>query len=181
MDIISPILKYLYFLGLFLDSLGRFLVPWATVIGIIVACWTFRRNTLLKRMELINKIYGRFLEDELYGFYTIIRKKEVIDWQHDKKDERLLNESLTLFDEVNYLQTQGLAWEYIASEIQYFASNDTVWDYMIQRIQECKERRFPEDIMPFTGFPELLKKMPKEFRANPFPNTPDRYNALFNP
>jgi hypothetical protein len=164
------------------------LAPWATVAGVVMiflALITIRSNNSTKRMELISKIYDRFLEDELYGFYIRIRNKEVINWQDNKDDERLLNESLTLFDEVNYLRTQGLldikAWEYIASEIQYFALNDSVWDYMIQRIRECKDRGFSEDIMPFTGFPELLNKVPEKFRAKPFPIVPHRYNALFNP
>ena len=62
-----------------------------------------------------------------------IRKGDQINWQ---EDEGLLNKSLTLFDTLSYLQTQGLlrrrakAWEYIASENQYFASNDSVCSYI---------------------------------------------------
>lgn len=180
-DELLKFLKYLY-------SLGPSLAPWATVAGvfmIFLALRTIRSNNTTKRMELISKIYGRFLEDELYGFHIRIRYKEVINWQHDKNDERLLNKSLTLFDEVNYLRTQRLldkkAWEYVASEIQYFALNASVWDYMIHRIIECKDSGFPDDIIPFTGFPDLLKKIPPQFRVKPFPIVPDRYNALINP
>lgn len=171
----------------FSARLGRFLASWATVVGVVmifIGLKTIRSNNSVKRMELISKIYNRFLNDELYGFYIRIRNNEFINWQNDKNDELLLNQSLTLFDEVNYLRTQKLldikAWEYIASEIQHFALNDSVWDYMIQRIRECGDRGFPAEIMPFTGFPELLNEVPKKFRANPFPIVPHRYNALFN-
>jgi hypothetical protein len=172
-----------------LVKLGRDLAPWATVVGVVMIYFglvTIKSNNSTRRMELIRKIYDKFLEGELYDFYTKIRNKKDIDWQNDPIDERLLNESLTLFDEVYYLQTQGLlddikAWEYVASEIQYFSSNDRVWDYIINRIHECKDRGFPGKIMPFTGFPELVEKVPEEFRANPFPGVPDRYKNLFNP
>ncbi len=184
MDIIG-----LFFHELFkiLKYLGPSLAPWATVAGVIMiyfALLTIRSNNSAKRSELISKIYNRFLEDELHKFYIRIRSKESIDWQNNRNDERLLNESLTLFDEVDYLQTQGLldikAWEYVASEIQYFALNDSVWDYMIRRIQDSMDRGFPGEIMPFTGFPELLNKVPKKFRAQPFPIVPDRYRSLTN-
>lgn len=165
----NPLLEDLY-------PFGSFFAPWATVAGVVMiffALKTIRSNNSTKRMELISKIYDRFLKDELYEFYVKIRNKEVINWEDDKKDERLLNESLTLFDEVNYLRTQGLldkkAWEYVASEIQYFALNGSVWDYMDHRKQKCRDRGFPEDIMPFTGFPDLLKKIPEQLRAKPFP------------
>ena len=184
MDVISFIFYEL--LKFFKDS-GPSLASWATVAGVIMiflALITIRSNNSAKRMELISKIYARFLEDELHEFYMKIRNKGSVDWRKNKDDERLLNQSLTLFDEVDYLQIQGLldkkAWEYVASEIQYFALNESVWDYMIQRIQECKDRGFPEDIMPFTGFPELLGKVPKEFKANPFPVVPDRYKVLIS-
>ena len=169
-------------------KIGSLLASWATVAGVVmifIAYMTLRRNTSIKRMELISKIYDRFLNDELYGFYIRVRRQQTINWQHDEKDERLLNKSLTLFDEVNYLQNQKLldekAWEYVACEIQNFAFNENVWDYMIQRTQDCKDRGFPDDIIPFTGFPELLNKVPLKFRANPFPRVPDRCNALFRP
>jgi hypothetical protein len=174
-----------------IDRIGHFLAPWATVFGVAfgivmisIGLKTIKSNNEVKRMELISKIYNRFLNDELYEFYIRIRNNEFINWQNDRNDERLLNKSLTLFDEVNYLRTQKLldikAWEYIAGEIQYFALNDSVWDYMIQRIRDCRNRGFPADIAPFTGFPELLNEVPEKFRATPFPVVPHRYNALFN-
>ena len=175
--------------------IGRYLAPLATVIGIIVACWTYSRNSSMKRRELISNIYNKFLERKLYDFYAKIRNGDTIKWQikeEDKlsdeekqlinKNERLLNKSLTLFDEVNYLETQGLlddgAWEYIVCEIQYFAFNKSVWEYMEHRIEECIKMKFPENIMPFTGFPDLLNKVPIKFRAEPFPEVSDRYKNL---
>lgn len=188
MDIVSCFLHSLLEIGKYLYSLGPSLAPWATVAGVImifIALITLRRNNSTKRMELISKIYDRFLNDELYGFYIRVRRQQPINWQDDKKDEQLLNESLTLFDEVNYLQTQGMldkkAWEYVACEVQNFAFNESVWDYMCQFIREYINRGFPVNIIPFTGFPELLEKVPDKFRANPFPRVPDRYNTLLKP
>jgi len=187
MDTISLIFNELLEILKRLYSLGPSLADWATVAGVVMIFFgiiAIRSNNLKKRMELMSKIYDRFLEDDIYAFYIRIHNKEFVNWQEDKNDERLLNKSLTLFDEVDYLQIHGLldmkAWEFLASEIQYVGLNASVWDYMIHRTRDCMDRGFPEEIIPFTGFPELLNKMPEKFRAKPFPSVPDRYNALFN-
>ncbi len=184
-------------------SLGPSLAAWATVtagamavIGVCMARHQIRISNSIRRTELISNTYDAFLTDDLLPFYDKIRKGETINWQRkkddeqqkddkqQKDDEQLLNKSLTLFDKVDYLRTQGLlderAWEYVASEIQYFASNPSVWDYMFKRIHEGLCRGFPKDIIPFTGFPDLLENIPHEFRANPFPEIPERHRAFFN-
>ena len=138
-----------------------------------------RRNSSPRRIVTFMQSNG------VMAFYDKIRRGERVDWEHSEADKQLLNKSLTLFDDLSYLETQGLlhrkarAWEYVASEIQYFASNDSVWDYIAHRIQEGRDRGFPNDIIPFTGFPDLLHKIPKRFRAKSFPHVPDRYSALF--
>ncbi len=80
-----------------------------------------------------------------------------------------MNEALTLFDALNYFQTQGLldkkAWEYFACEIQNFALNNSVWEYMHKTNEPYLKKGFPEDIIPFTGFPELFKNLPNKFKA----------------
>ena len=149
---------------------------------IVIAYRTFRRDISIKRKELIDKIYGRFLEEDLYEFYIRVCRQDPVDLQPGRKDEQLLNKSLTLFDEVNYFMTQKLldknAWEYIATEIQNFSRNEKIWDYMCKFMKEYNNKGFPEEIIPFTGFPELVKKVPPKFRANPFPRVPDQYKAL---
>ena len=154
-------------------------------VGVFLVRSQITISNAIRRSKLIATIYDAFLTDDLYNFYAKIRKGKKIDWEHNEVDERLLNKSLTLFDEVNYLQTQGLlaegeeAWEYAASEIQYFAFNKSVWDYMFKRIHEGMCRGLPRDIIPFTGFPELLKSIPPKFRADPFPRIPKRHRAFF--
>lgn len=99
MDIISLIFGELLRILKYLYSLGPFLAPWATVAGVVMIYFglkTIRSNNSVKRMELISKIYDRFLNDELYGFYIRIRNNEFVNWQNDKNDERLLNQSLAL-------------------------------------------------------------------------------------
>ncbi len=140
---------------------------------------------------MIGKLYDAFQEEKLFQFYAKVRNnKEPIDWQQ-AENEQLLNRSLTLFDEIDYLLRQGLlhkvakwlhseVWEYVSSEIQYFAANESVWDYIVKRIQEGLDRGFPKDIIPFTGFPELLDNVPSRFRAKPFPRIPEKHRAFFD-
>jgi hypothetical protein len=150
-----------------------------------------------RRMELIARIYHAFTADDLYHFYARIRKKEPINWEEYELEEQRLNKSLTVFDAICYLHTQGLlnkrpllflciwpvrdkkAWEYIASEIQYFAENKSVWAYMRQRIQEGLNRGFHRDIIPFTGFPSLHDSIPRQFRGGGWPYTPPEHMAFF--
>jgi hypothetical protein len=186
MDITSPVLKHLYELGLFLDYVGHFLAPWATVAGVaVIGYWitVLRNQNLEKRMEVIKKIYESFGKGDLFKFYGRIRHKDSIKWESSEEDEELLNRSLTIFDEISYLQTQkpfdDKVWEYIASEIQYFALNENVWGYMAKRIQEGLENGFPKDIIPFTGFPELLNSIKDKFRADPFPSIPEKYEEFY--
>ncbi|MGA2070788.1 MAG: hypothetical protein ABSG97_05515 [Sedimentisphaerales bacterium] len=185
MDIINVTLKYLYELGLYLDYFGRSLAPWATIAGVtVIGYWiaTLRNQKLEKRMEMIKKIYGTFGEGDLFKFYDRIRSKDSINWKNSE-DEELLNRSLTIFDEINFLQTQksfdDKAWEYIASEIQYFALREEVWDYMVKRIQEGLDNGFPIDIIPFTGFPDLLKNIPPKFKAKNFKGIPEKHKEFY--
>ena len=153
-----------------------------TTIGGLLTAWKqIGVSNSIRRTELIGRVYEPFVADkDLYRFYERIRDERPIDWQHDRDDERLLNRSLTLFDEVAYLQTQQIlgddkTWEYVAAEIQYFNDNRSVWNYWAKRVQEGLDRKLPSDIIPFTGFPELLRKMPGEFRWDKFKADPFRY------
>ncbi|MGD0078365.1 MAG: hypothetical protein ABSB91_07045 [Sedimentisphaerales bacterium] len=158
----------------------------ATVIGVIVALFvagcalkTYRRNNSIKRWELIEKLYGAFIKDNWYEFYERIKNGGKIDLS---KDIKLLNETLTLFDALNYFRTQRLidkkAWEYVACEILNFALNDTVWEYMKNIKKPYVEKGFPEDIIPFTGFPELFDKLPKKFKKKCLSQLEKRFNEL---
>ena len=132
---------------------------------------TYRRNNSIKRWELIEKLYGAFIGKDWYEFYERIKDGEQID---SSKDGKLLNKTLTLFDALNYFQTQGLldkkAWEYVACEILNFALNNSGWEYMNNIKKPYVEEGFPEDIIPFTDFPELFDKLPKKFKKSAFHN-----------
>ena len=152
------------------------------IAALVVALCQIRTSNSIRTATLIAETYSAFVvSNDVMAFYDKIRRGEPVDWEHSEVDKQLLNKSLTLFDELSYLETQGLlhrkarAWEYVASEIQYFASNNSVWDYIAHRIQEGRDKGFPNDIIPFTGFPDLLHKIPKRFRAKSFPRVPDRY------
>jgi len=163
------------------EASATVLLFFISLLGVYVARKELKKNNIIKRNELINKIYDHFLEDSSYEFYDRIRDKEDIVLNEDNK--KLLNKALSMFDEINYLRTQNLlddeAWEYVACEIQNFAANETVWKYMLNYVKMYKEKRFPKDIIPFTGFPDLLKYMPRKFKVEKghrdYPKSKDEY------
>ena len=162
------------------------------------------QSNSIRTAEVISKIYQQFASDELHQVYDDIRNgkqivvKEIGAVGTVGDDERRLNQCLTLFDEIDFLLRQGLlkgkwrwrrwrfrrepneTWEFLASEVQYFALNDSVWDYIVRRIKEGQAKTFPKDIIPFTGFPELLESVPAEYRAEPFPSIPNKHKDFFN-
>lgn len=165
------------------SSVGKVLVPWATVIGVIgaiivafSALKTYKSNNSIEKWKIIKGIYDAFLEKEWYDFYKKIQSAEQkIDLE---KDEKLLNDTLTLFDDLEYYQAQGLldeeAWMYFACELQNFALNDRVWEYIDKSEKPYLEKGFHKDIIPFTGFPALLDKLPKKFKAKWPPQLEER-------
>ena len=168
--------------------LGVFLSHWFTVIGVVgaliatvFALKTYRSNGSIKKWELIKKTYEVFLEKDWYEFYKRIQGGEEINLT-SPNEEKLLNESLTLFDQLNYFRTQGFldkrAWEYIACEVQNFGLNNSVWKYIKEVKKVYIAEAFPENIIPFTGFPDLLAYLPKEFRVKIPLELRKRFNNL---
>ncbi|MGD0217015.1 MAG: hypothetical protein ABSC45_05840 [Desulfobaccales bacterium] len=145
--------------------------PWAKEIGIFggfvgtgVAIKTYRSNNSIRKWELIKELFDAFITDDLlYEFYERIKKEKPIDYKNDEKELRLLNKSLTMFDALCYFQWQGLldskSYEYFATELYNFALNGSVWEYMCDIKELYKQKGFPPDIIPFTGFPELVNKL----------------------
>lgn len=173
-------------------SLGAVLASWATVIGVVgaliaafSALKTYKSNNSIAKWKLIEEIYDDFLkgekEGDWYNFYKKIQNGEQIHLE-DPKEEKLLNETSTLFDALDYFQTQGLlddkAWEYVACEIQNFALNNSVWEYIDKIEKPYQVKGFPKDIIPFTGFPELLDELPDQFKAKCPPQLEERFNGL---
>jgi len=163
---------------------GAVLASWATVIGVVGAFFayrTYKNNNSIKKWELITKIYDAFTKDDWYEFYKRIQKGEQIDLE-SKEEEKRLNETLTLFDALDYFRTQKLldekAWEYVACEIQNFALNNSVWKYMRKIEESYQEKGFPAAITPFTGFPGLLDDLPKKFTVKCPPQFEERFKLL---
>ena len=159
----------------------------AAVSGAIMARAQIAVSNSIRRTELISATYNAFADPRLTRFYRRIRERAEINWKGNPVDEELLNRSLTVFDGVSYLKTQNLfeetAWEYVASEILYFALNPSVWGYMAYRIEHARERGFPDDIVPFTGYYDLYDTLRRttleHVKAKPFPEIPSEYRALF--
>ncbi len=161
------------------STFGTFLVA---LIALLFALCQIRISNSVRTTELIVKTYNAFVDSEkMSRFYARIRRGDQFDWE---ADDRFLNKSLTLFDSLGFLQTQGLlhsrakAWEYIASEIQYFASNPSVCAYIEARIEEARSMGFHDEILPFTGFPALLANIPERYHAGNFPCIPENHKIL---
>lgn len=171
-----------------LTCLGVFLSHWFTVAGVvgglIATCYalkTHRSNNSLRKWQLIKETYDIFLKENWYEFYRRIQDGDEINLENPEED-KLLNETLTLFDQINYFRTQRFldkrAWEYIACEIQNFAFNNSVWAYMNKIKRPYLAKGFPENIIPFTGFPDLIAELPKKFWVKIPPELEMRFNAL---
>jgi hypothetical protein len=168
-------------------SLGASLAHWATVLGVVgaliatyYALQTYRSNNSIRKWELIEKTYHIFLKDNWYDFYKTIQNGENVLGSPD--GEKLLNETLTLFDALNYFRAQRLldkrAWEYVACEVQNFALNNSVWEYIDRIREQYRLKGFPLDIIPFTGFPELFDNLPSRFKARLSAQLEQRFDAL---
>jgi hypothetical protein len=99
-------------------SLGAVLASWATVIGVVgaliaafSALKTYKSNNSIAKWKLIEKIYNDFLkgekEGDWYNFYKKIQNGEQIHLE-EPKEEKLLNETLTLFDALGLLPNTGV-------------------------------------------------------------------------
>jgi len=159
---------------------SQLIALWATIFGVVVgvivllvASRTYKQNSSIQRWKLIQNLYTDFLKEDWYEFYKRIENGKEIDFINVIKDEKLLNETLTLFDAINYLRTQNLiddgAWEYIACELHNFDIHKSVGKYIAQKKKFYEVKEFPEDLIPFTGFPDLINNIPCKFRRKDQP------------
>jgi len=152
------IVKNIASIGASLGVIGAFIVA-------VIAYKTYRTNNSIRRMELIQKLYAHFLETGWYEFYKVIQGSQPFDLNRD--NEKLLNASLTVFDEIAYYEEQGLldekALEYFACEILNFYHNEIVRKYVEDIREQYLKKGFPEDIIPFTGFTSLAEKLPEKY------------------
>ena len=153
-------------------------------VALLVAWWQIGIARSIRKTELIVKIYSAFVEDqEMADFYDRVRQGERLDRPGDRWR---INRGLTIFDQVSFLETQGLlppgdrVWEYIASEIQYFASNRSVCQFMEDRIGDAKEKKTfkKDDALPFTGFTAILARIPKDHQMTNYRCIPTEFKAL---
>ena len=132
--------------------------------GSAIAYRTYKSNNSLRKIELMHKLYAQFLEEELYKFYEIVKKGQPFDLEIHKK---VLNQSLTFFDEIECYYSQKLLddeiWEYFAAEILNFSHNETIMKFVKDEKNKYEEKGFPPEIIPFSGFTELLKKVHEKY------------------
>ena len=144
----------------------------AAILGILGAAWgakisisTYRNNNLMRRIDLIHKLYNFFLEKDMYDFYEIVKSNMPFDLGTCAK---LLNQSLTFFDELEYYFSRKLidkkSLEYFAAEILNFKNNDTVMNYVRETETKYRKLQFHPDIVPFSGFTALIERIQKEYK-----------------
>jgi hypothetical protein len=152
-------------------KLASFYASLATVIGVIWAIinvtnalQAYKNDRSMRKKEIINKLYERFLEDGSYELYEKIKINE--PFELDTKNKKVLNRLLTLFDEIEYFKREKLfdddIWEYIGCEIVNLSCHENVQQFLKQTEQQYLnlKKGKQEDMMPFTGFKQLVKDMP---------------------
>jgi hypothetical protein len=101
----------------------------------------------------------------MYDFYEIIKSNKSFDL--DKYD-KLLNKYLTYFDELEYYFSRKLidksSLEYFAAEILNYSNNDSVMKYVKDAENKYNKLHFHPDIMPFSGFTALIKRVQKKYK-----------------
>jgi hypothetical protein len=154
-------------IGAYLATIGASLTA---MYGIWIAVCTYKNNTALKEIEVIQKLYDHYLEDENYKFYEDVKKGKLFEL--DEKTEKLLNQALTLFDEIHYLYVNNLlpdeSLEYFASEILNFADNPTVKNYVENISNENTRKGRNPDIAPFSGFTALRDAVKNKWPPIPY-------------
>jgi hypothetical protein len=162
-------------------QIASFYASVATIIGVIWAIKNVRNalqaykdNHSMRKKEIINKLYERFLEDDLYELYEEIKINE--PFELSTKNKKALNKVLTLFDEIEYFKAEKLfddkIWEYIACEIVNLSCHKNVQEFLKQTEQQYPKPKKPhqKDMMPFTGFKALVKDLPDDYWFKERPN-----------
>lgn len=133
--------------------------------GAIISIRTYRNNNSIRKIELIHKLYDFFLEKEIYEFYELVKSNKQFDLDTYGK---LLNQSLTYFDELEYYFSRKLidkeSLEYFAAEILNFRNNDTVMKYVKDTEIKYNKLHFHPDIVPFSGFTALIERVQKKYK-----------------
>jgi hypothetical protein len=134
-------------------------------VGAIISLRTYKSNNALRKIDLIHKLYDQYLKEEWYEFYEVVKKEKSFKLEIY---EKMLNQSLTFFDEIDYYYCQGLiddkSLEYFASEILNFYYNETVMKYIKDTEIKYKELNFPPEIIPFSGFTALIEKTLEKYK-----------------
>ena len=133
--------------------------------GAFISLRTYKSNNALRKIDLIHKLYDQYLKEQWYEFYEVVKKEKLFKLEIY---EKMLNQSLTFFDEIDYYYSQGLiddkSLEYFASEILNFYYNETVMKYVKDIEIKYKELNFPPEIIPFSGFTALVEKTLEKYK-----------------
>ena len=155
-------------------KIASFYASVATIIGVIwaiinvrTALQAYKDDHSMRKKEVINKLYERFLEDDLYELYEKIKINEPFDL--NKINKKALNKALTLFDEIYYFKAKKLldyeVWEYIATEIVNLSCHKNVQEFLRKTSEQypTPQNKEQKDMMSFTGFKALVKDLPEAY------------------
>lgn len=170
---------FIIYLWIFWDeatvrNIASFCASLATAAGVI---WTsinvrnalrsYKNDHAIRKKEIIDRLYERFLEDDLYELYERIKVDE--PFELSTKNKKALNKALTLFDEIDYFRAANLfddeIWEYIACEIVNLSTHRNVKEFLKQAEEQypTPKNRQQKDMLPFTGFKALAKDLPDKY------------------
>jgi len=103
------------------NSLALIVASLVTIVGVIVALFTYRDSVAIKRVDFIKHLYSQFMNKDLYDFYGSLLENDTLEIAPNSNNEYQLDRALTLFDEVCNYYEQGVidnrSLSYIACEI----------------------------------------------------------------
>jgi hypothetical protein len=134
----------------------------------IAALSTYSKNSSIKRMEFIDRVYEIFDKNEdIANLHDLLMEDENLKISPKSPNEPALVKALTLFDTILNYYEQNLindeALSYIAAEVLDFYKHPGVQDYIENIHQRYKKKGYKQDIWPYSGLKELEKLCSKKF------------------
>jgi hypothetical protein len=167
--IVSIVIAYIL-VKYFSCDISQIIVYAGGFIAGMVALSTYLKNSSIKRMEFIDRIYEIFDKDEgITNLHNLLTEDKDLKIPFKSPHEPALIKALTLFDTIlNYYEQNLINDEtlsYIAAEILDFSNLSGVKDYVkdIHKKYKYEEKKYIRDIWPYSGLDELGKICSKKF------------------
>lgn len=127
----------------------------------MVALSTYLKNSSIKRMKFIDKVYKKFENEDIENLYELLMEDKNLKIPLKSPNEPALIKALTLFDRIlNYYEQNLINKEtlgYIAAEILDFYNHPGVIEYIknIHKKYEYDKKGYKKDIRFYSGLKGL--------------------------